>query len=82
VNCELFLIFDFFTLSNVNNYLLYKYINIEKVKSDAEKIKVKRAAELKMIGNHPKQKKLYFEAQKLSVESSLTTTPVKVNNNE
>jgi hypothetical protein len=52
------------------------------VKCDAEKIKVKRAAELKMIGNDPKQKKLYFEDQKLSVESSLTTTPVKVNNND
>jgi hypothetical protein len=57
VNCELFLIFNFFTLPNVNNYLLYKYINIKKVKSDAKKIKLKYAAEIKMIGNDPKQKK-------------------------
>jgi hypothetical protein len=35
-----------------------------------------------MIGNDQKQNKLYFKDQKLSVESSLTTTPVKVSNNE
>jgi len=52
------------------------------VKSDAEQIKSKRAAELKMIGNDPKQKKkLYFKDQKLSIEFSLTTTPIKVSNN-
>jgi hypothetical protein len=34
--------------------------NIKKVKSDAEKIKIKRAAEFKMIGNDPKQEKIVF----------------------
>jgi hypothetical protein len=29
--------------------------NVKKVKSGAEKIKVKRAAEFKMFGNDPKQ---------------------------
>jgi len=50
--------------------------NIKKVKSGADKIIVKRAAELKMIGNDPNKKKLYFKDQKLSVKSTLTTTPI------